>query len=347
MKAIHYINQFFGQIGGEEQAGISPRFSEKLIGCSNILQNLLPEVEITHTIICGDNYANEHTEAALKEIFDFLDKQEFDMFFAGPAFLAGRYGTASGLICKAVSERYNVPVITSMNEENPGAEMYRKHAYIFKGGRKATYMREDVKAMTAFARKIVNGEELRPAAEEGYFGRGIRHQYFVKDGKNAAERMLDMMLKRLNGEEFVTELPIPTRDNISIAAPLKDLSKARIAFVSSSGIVPMGNPDHIQSASATIWGGYDISALDTLKSGEFYTVHAGYDSAPANADPNRLFPLDAFRAFENEGVIGSLSPNYYVTVGTGTTQKEAARMASEIVGRLKEDKVDAVILTST
>jgi len=39
--------------------------------------------------------------------------------------------------------------------------------------------------------------------------------------------------------------------------------------------------------------------------------------------------------------------HYYVTVGTGTTQAEAARMGREIAQRLKERDVGAVVLTAT
>ena len=194
MKAIHYINQFFGQVGGETAADAAPSFPEKLIGCSLMLNGMMPDVEVTHTIICGDNYVTNHTDEALKEIFAFLDGQEFDIFFAGPAFMAGRYGVGCGLVCKAVAEKYGVPVITSMNEENPGVSEYRGSAYIFKGGRKATYMKDDLTAMARFAEKIARGEPLLPAAEEGYFGRGIRAE--IPAAVRADDRVIDMQVLR-------------------------------------------------------------------------------------------------------------------------------------------------------
>ena len=50
---------------------------------------------------------------------------------------------------------------------------------------------------------------------------------------------------------------------------------------------------------------------------------------------------------EKERVFGSLHPYFYTTVGTGTTQAEAKRMALEIIPLLIEDNVDAVIMVST
>ncbi len=347
LKAIHYINQFFGQIGGEDKADYRPSFHTELVGCSNILNSLLSEIEITHTIICGDNYVNEHTEEALSEIIGWLEKEEFDFFFAGPAFMAGRYGSGCGLICKAVANHFNVPVITSMNEENPGVELFKKDIYIFKGGRKATFMKQDAEKMALFADKIARKEVLAPAVEEGYFGRGIRHQYFPKPSIPAHDRLFSMLMKKLKGESFQTELPIPEPDIVPIASAVKDITKARIALVTSGGIVPKENPDRIQSASATIWGEYNVSQLDRLPAGDFVTIHAGYDSEAANADPNRVLPLDALKYLVKEEKIGSVNDYYFSTVGTGTTQKEASRMALEIVEKLKEQAVDAVVLVTT
>jgi glycine reductase len=347
MKAIHYINQFFGQVGGEDAADYKPSFHEELVGCSNMLNQLMPDVEVTHTIICGDNYIASHTEEAVKEIIDWLKRQEFDIFFAGPAFMAGRYGVGCGTVCKAVKEAFGVPAITSMNEENPGVEMFHKDMYIFRGGRKATFMKEDMEKMAAFGQKIAKGEELLPAAEEGYFPRGIRKEIFHPEGIPAADRAVDMLIRKLKGEPFQTELVIPKRERVPVAPPIKDLSKATIALVGSCGVVPSDNPDRIQSASATKWGKYDISGLDHLPKGEYKTIHAGYDPEAICEVPDRGMPLDAMRAYEKEGKIGKLHETYYVTVGTGTTQAYAAKFGKEIAAELKEAGVDGVLLVAT
>lgn len=345
-KAILYINQFFGQIGGEDQADFAPAIREEKIGPALEYAKTL-HAEITHTIICGDNYMGSHTETAVNEILEMLADKEFDLFLAGPAFQAGRYGVACGTICKAVKDRYHVPVLTSMNEENPGAEMFKYDMCILRGGNIASKMRKDVKTVTSLANKILDGEEVGSAEEEGYFGRGIRRQVWRKDAKPASERMVEMLVKKLNGEPFETELPMPKLDRVPIAPAVKDLKKARIALLNTGGIVPVDNPDRIQSASATRWGRYDISNTDRLESGVYKTIHAGFDPAAADADPNVVAPVDALKVLEKEGAFGSLHPYFYTTVGTGTTQAEAQRMAREILPYLMEDHVDAVIMVST
>lgn len=347
-KAILYLNQFFGQIGGEDVADFAPEIREGLIGPALPLNQKLKGVaEVTHTIICGDNFMGSNQDKAIETILEFLKDKEFDIFFAGPAFRAGRYGSACGNICKAVKEKFNVPVVTSMNDENPGVEMFRKEMYILKGGASAAKMRSDVKIMANLGIKLLNGEEVLTAEEEGYYGRGKRHQKWLNPPVNATDRVIDMLIKKIRGEKFTTELPIPELDLVPIAPAIKDLSKAKIALATSGGIVPVENPDRIQSASATRWGKYDVSKLDNLPSGVFKTIHAGYDPAAADANPDVCVPLDALRAYEKEGRIGKVHDYFYTTVGTGTTQKEAARMGREIVEDMLSAGVDAVILTST
>ena len=348
-KAIVYLNQFFGQIGGEDVADYEPEIREEKVGAAVLYDQLL-DGEVTHTVICGDNFMGSNQEEAVDRILGFLEDKEFDIFFAGPAFQAGRYGNACGAIGKAVKEEYDVPVISSMNIENPGVEMYKKDIYIFPGGQSAAKMKDDVTKMVDFGNKLLNGEELPPAEEEGYFTRGIRFQYFLPDESPAYDRAIDMLLKKINDEEYISELPIPEIDKVEIASPITDLSKAKIALVTSGGIVPVDNPDRIQSASATRWGKYDISEMGKLENrdnDEFKTIHAGYDPSAANSDPNRVVPVDAMRAYEEEEKLGELHNYFYATVGTGTLQREAARMGKEIARDLKEANVQAVILTST
>lgn len=345
-KAIHYINQFFAGIGGEELADHKPEIREGLVGPSLALNSVL-EAEVTHTIICGDNFMGSNTDEAVSTILGFLEDKEFDIFIAGPAFQAGRYGVACGTIAKAVKERFNVPVLTSMNVENPGVEMFKKDMHIFIGGKSAAKLRDDVKVMANFANKLLKDQETGSAEDEGFFPRGIRAQVWLENGPIASRRGVDMLIKKLNDEEYISELPIPKLDRVEIARPIEDLSKANIALVTTGGIVPVNNPDRIQSASATRWGRYDISNDDRLEAGVYKTIHAGFDPAAADADPNVIMPVDAMKAYLKEGKFGKLHKYFYSTVGTGTTQAEAVRMGKEIVEKLREDNVDGVIMTAT
>ena len=347
-KVICYVNQFFGGIGGEDKADQEPYIVEGVVGPTMAINAALKDAEVTHTVVCGDNFMGSNTEEALSRIMGFLEDKEMDLFIAGPAFQAGRYGVACGNVCKAVKEKFGVPVLTSMNGENPGADMFKKDVIIFKGGTGAVKMRQDVKVLTNFANRLLAGEPNRGCAVEGYFERGCRHELFLEDIREntAAYRGVQMLKKKMAGEPYQSELIIPEKDLVPIAAPV-ELKDAVIALVTTSGCVPVENPDRIQSASATRWGRYSIKDMDRLEAGVFKTIHAGYDPAAGNADPNVLVPLDAVRAYEKEGKFKRLHDYFYTTVGTGTTEAEATRMAEEMIPYLREDGVNAIILGST
>lgn len=350
-KAIHYVNQFFGQIGGEDKADYEPTLHAGALGCSLIFNAVSQNLEVTDTLICGDNFMASHADDAVNRCLKLLEGKEFNVFITGPAFNAGRYGNACGLIGKAVAEKFGVPVLSSMNVENPGVEIFRRDIYIFKGGARATTMKQDITAMAKFADKIVAGETRLPAAFEGYFGRDIRHEVFLEDlgleMKPACDRAVEMLLAKLSGKPYETELPIPAQDLVPVAPAITDIKHTKIALVTSGGIVPSDNPDRIESCSATRWGMYDISTLDTLPSGTFKTIHAGYDPEMADKNPNVVEPLDAVRELQKEGKIGDVDDYFYTTVGTGTTQGEAARMGHEIAEQLHKRGVGGVILTAT
>lgn len=351
-KVVCYLNQFFGGIGGEDTADYEPTIQEGQVGPAQAINAQLADAEVTHTVICGDNFMGSHTEEAIARILELLDGVEMDLFIAGPAFQAGRYGVSCGNACKAVKEKFGTEVLTSMHCENPGVDMFKKDMIIMDGANAAAKMRKDVKNMAVMANKLLSGEPLKGAKAEGYFPRGCRKEVFLEDvhENTVAYRGVQMLIKKIKGEPYETELVIPAKDLVPIADPIADLSKARIAIVTTGGIVPVDNPDRIQSASATRWGRYSIKGLDKLPNrweGGHKVIHAGYDPAAGDNDPNICVPVDALRAYEKEGKIGKLDDYYYTTVGTGTTESEAARMASEMIPYFIEDGVDGVIMTST
>lgn len=346
IKAVHYINQFFAGIGGEEKADYKPEVREGAVGPGMAINaGFKGEAEIVATIICGDSYFNENIEEAKSKIIEMVKKYDPDIFIAGPAFNAGRYGVACGTITDAVHKELGIPVLTGMYIENPGVDMFKKSVYIVSTKNSAAGMRDAVKQMVPLALKLAKGEDIGSPEEEGYIARGVRKNYFAE--KRGSERAVDMLLKKLRGEEFVTEFPMPDFDRVEPEAAIKDLSKAKIALVTSGGIVPKGNPDHIESSSASKYGKYDIEGISNLTQETHETAHGGYDPVYANEDPDRVLPVDVLRDLEKEGKIGSLHKYFYTTVGNGTAVASAKAFAEEIAKELISDGVNAVILTST
>ena len=333
-----------GQIGGEEMAHIAPTFQDKAVGPAMGFQRFLKdEASVVGTIICGDNYFNEHLEESLEFLKEVMDKVNPDVVVAGPAFNAGRYGMACAGVAKFVVEKYNVPVVTGMFEENPGLDECKSIAYVVPTKNVASAMGQALPIMAKLALKLSKGEVVKPGTD-GYFPQGKR--LTVLSDKTGAQRATEMLMKRLNNEEFETELPMPVFDKVEPAESIKDLSKAVIAIVTTGGIVPRGNPDKIQSASAQKWGKYDVSLLDDLGS-EYCTIHGGYDPVYANEMPDRVVPLDLLKEMEKNGEIGGVYKYFYTTTGTGTAVGNSIKFGVEIGKELKDAKVDGVILTST
>ena len=140
---------------------------------------------------------------------------------------------------------------------------------------------------------------------------------------------------------------MPVFDRVEPLPPIAQLSEVTVALITTGGIFPKGNPDHVESSGASKYGKYDIRGLEKLSPESFESVHGGYDPAYANEDPHRVLPLDVLRDLEREGVIGALYPFYYATVGNGTSVANAKKFALEIIKDLLNDGVQAVILTST
>ena len=345
-KVIHYINQFYAGIGGEEKADYQPEIREGVVGPGMALKGAFKgEAEIVATVICGDSYFASNMDEASAKILDMMREYKPDAFIAGPAFNAGRYGTACGAMCAAVAKEFNIPVISGMYPENPGVEMYKKFAWIVETPDNAVGMRKAVPAMAKLALKLLKGEPVGKPEAEGYIERGVRKNMFYD--KLAAERCVDMFVSKLKGESFETEYKMPVFDRVEPQPAVKDMAHATIALVTSGGICPKGNPDHIEASSASKFGEYDLTGVMDLTSETHCTAHGGYDATYADQDADRVLPVDVLRDMEREGVIGKLHNKFYATVGNGTSVANAKKFGAEIVSRLVADGVTAVILTST
>lgn len=344
-KVVHYINQFFAGIGGEDMAHVEPKLEMGIVGPGDAFNKAWKgEAEIVKTIVCGDSYFAEHEADAKAQILDWVKAEKPDFFLAGPAFNAGRYGYACATIANVVKEELGIPVLTGMYEENPGADLKNK-IYIVATANSAVGMRTAAPTMAALALKMMKGEAIGASCEEGYMPNGIRKNFFEKEV--GAKRAVNMLVAKLNDKPYTTEYPMPSFDRVAPNKAIKDLSKATIALCTSGGIVPKGNPDHIESSSASHYGEYNIAGVNDLTAETYETAHGGYDPVYANQDSDRVLPVDVLRDMEKEGKIGKLHDFFYTTVGNGTSVANAKAFAAEYAQKLLNAGVHAVIMTST
>ena len=118
------------------------------------------------------------------------------------------------------------------------------------------------------------------------------------------------------------------------------LLRRRVGIVSSAGLVVRGenpfrgrDPDYRAIPAAT-------------RPAELLTSHISinFDRTGFQEDWNVVFPLDRLIELAAAGTIGSLAATHYSFMGA-TDPVEMEPHARELAGRLKQDRVDAVILS--
>jgi glycine reductase len=347
---IHYMNQFFAGLGGEEAAGTAPEWFDGCRGPGRLLEREAPGLEIVGTVAAGDNFMAEDLDAGVARVLALIEsrlaamKARPALLVAGPAFNAGRYGMACAAVCRSVEEKLGIPALTGVHPENPAVDIYRAFVTMVRTGDNVLGMQDAMRAMARVGLKRLRGAPLVPA-EDGTIARRVRQNYFASE--TGATRALDMLMRKVAGEPYDTEYHMPVFDRVPPAPAVKDMRKATIAVVTSGGIVPRGNPDRIESASASRFGAYSLAGIDRLTAESHQSVHGGYDPTYANADPNRVLPIDALRELERKGRFGRLHDTYYATVGNATSVRRAVRFGEEIAAMLVNVGVHAVITTST
>lgn len=342
-RVVCYVNQFFGQIGGEDMAHVGFSVKEEPVGPAMLFQNLLKEdCDVVGTVICGDNYFAENTEKAVAEGVELVRQLKPDLFIAGPAFNAGRYGISCGNMVSAVGRELGIPTVTGMYPENPAVDLFRKDTYIVKTPILSSALRKVAPTMASIALRLLKHEHIGSAESEGYVIRDIILN--EEQPQNAAERAIEMLLKKIKGEPFKSELLPPNFDVVEPAPPVADLKTARLALVTDGGLIPQTNPDKLKPNGSTTVGCYN---WDTLVSKPYFVIHSGYDGTWVMENPYRLFPVDILREEVEQGNLGYLHPDVYVTCGNCASVAAAKAKGQQIAQALLDQGITAAILTST
>ncbi len=340
-RIVHYLNQFFIGAGGEDAAAQPPSSQPGPVGPGRRLAQLLgDEHEIVATVSCGDDDAAGRPEA-VAEIIALISEAAPDLVVAGPAFTSGRYGLACARVA-AAAKAAGLNSVAAMHPDNPGLDE-AGGAPVVASGEAARLMGPALDTLAAAVTKLLAGEVL--SAADGLVGLAPRQPRMAN--LTAAERAVDLALARLAGDRDATEVPLPRFDKVTPAPPIKDLANATLAILTEGALVPDDNPGALESARATKWLRYSLQGRDELKAGEWRSVHGGFSTVWANADPHRILPLDAARQLEREGAIGRLHEEYLVTAGNGTSVANARRFGVEWAADLRHSGARAAILTAT
>ena len=139
--------------------------------------------------------------------------------------------------------------------------------------------------------------------------------------------------------QHLLDLPCPEYDD-SPWADAPPPEEARVAIITSAGL-SLRSDDTFRPGAAD----YRVipAAIDT---GDIVMSHVStnFDRSGFQQDINVVFPIDRLRELAAEGAIGSVADFHYSFMGA-TEPEKLEEKARELAGLLKEDRVNAVLLT--
>ncbi|MBI4526656.1 MAG: glycine/betaine/sarcosine/D-proline family reductase selenoprotein B [Deltaproteobacteria bacterium] len=349
-RVMHYLNQFFAGVGAEEKAGVPVGSLAGAIGPGKPLQELLGDsADIVVTAYCGDDYFANHVDEAVAAISRIAQSHKIELVVAGPAFGSGRYGFACAEVCHGLSSALDISSVAAMHPENPGIETYRQYkdrnVYVFPTTDVASGMREALSQMALFGRKLALNSPVGKPYQEGYIPRGFRLDEF--SDQTGAARAVRMLLDKISGRPFISEIPVEHIEAIPVSPPLKDLQEACLGLITTSGIIPSGNPDGFRGFQNIHWAKYSIEKVDSMSEADWDVVHGGYNTDFMKRNPNYGVPLDVCRQLERERIFGRLDSCFYATPGARGLLSVMHGLGKEMADDMKQRGVDGALLVST
>lgn len=145
------------------------------------------------------------------------------------------------------------------------------------------------------------------------------------------------VVKGLQSEIFV---PITPK---SVFTPVtKPLNEMTVALATAAGV-------HVKTDKRfNLAGDFTWRKIpDDTPSSELMVTHGGYDNSDVNKDINCMFPIDRLHELRDSGFIKATAPTHAGFMGGGgNIEKFTNETGPEIAQMLKDEDVDAAILTA-
>ena len=145
------------------------------------------------------------------------------------------------------------------------------------------------------------------------------------------------VVKGLQSEIFV---PITPK---SVFTPVtKPLNEMTVALATAAGV-------HVKTDKRfNLAGDFTWRKIpDDVPSSELMVTHGGYDNSDVNKDINCMFPIDRLHELRDSGFIKATTPTHAGFMGGGgNIEKFTNETGPEIAQMLKDEDVDAAILTA-
>ena len=149
---------------------------------------------------------------------------------------------------------------------------------------------------------------------------------------------------------YYRNLPVQREEPVPWTPLKKPLSQCRFALVTTAGISVEGlEPpfDAEREKREPMWGDPTYRRIPRgVEQEQIRASHLHINNRDLLADVNTVLPLQRFLELESEGTIGSLAPTSYSFMGYQMDTREwRERYAPEVAALLRDEAVDAVLLT--
>jgi glycine reductase len=164
-------------------------------------------------------------------------------------------------------------------------------------------------------------------------------------GKTGAVRAVEMLFDQMAGKAIKTEVLFSKYPPLK-PAPVIDVSKSKIALISTSGLWKRDTPQ-FEGTKATKFTPVNIKDISTFSKKEWSVLGGGYDNSYGREDPHRMMAIEELRQLEKEGKIGKIADTMYTTKGLDNNWGDMINIGEGILPMLKAEGVNGVIAVST
>lgn len=128
-------------------------------------------------------------------------------------------------------------------------------------------------------------------------------------------------------------------DDVPFTRLGKPLGELTVALITTAGPPDRSNRD--EKNRKQVWSG------DVDNPPATFDTDVAWDKEATHTDDRETFlPIDAMKRLVAEGFVGQLAPRFHGAATDYSHHKTNAADAPELLRRLREDKVDAAILTA-
>ena len=129
----------------------------------------------------------------------------------------------------------------------------------------------------------------------------------------------------------------------SVFTPVtKELKDMKVALATAAGV-------HMKSDKRfNLAGDFSFREIPgTASASDLMVSHGGYDNGDVNKDVNCMFPIDRLKELKEEGLFAEIAETHIGFMGGGgNQQKFTEETGPQIAQLLKDEGVDAVLMTA-